>query len=412
MDRPHQFEKARHWYKWQWFIRAIILTRFSFFHYGFKFASEDGKPATTKIKTWARNNRKMVQRYARDCWLEWLIQDNVVGLWRSRGGRPPIVYPPERCQFDDIFGMEKLKIRHGISVDQISTVGAFSKAEVGVFKDSPNEITLTHDDDRIFGFDVLRRERMGSGFGVPSMTPLFVAAAELQSLDVGQAQLAAACRTVLEQHLMGHEIKSGLHAGSKANFWTQARAKAFEQASKGKTGHYKMSTNFDHLIRQAANWPDPKVYDEKKFASGINRIALWSMPLGQMLLGKSLNPFLMTMFKYQALAERDFVREHLKTIFIEGLGAPADIEVTWGEDCFVEPRIMADMMKTALAAGPGSQGTFLESMGLDPEEERERKAEEAKLPKGQTTPIYDAAHGPPKKPPGRNRGTPDGGGDE
>jgi hypothetical protein len=27
MDRPWQFEKARHWFKHHWFIRAIILMR-------------------------------------------------------------------------------------------------------------------------------------------------------------------------------------------------------------------------------------------------------------------------------------------------------------------------------------------------------------------------------------------------
>ena len=31
MDRPRQFEKARHWFKHHWFIRAIILMRYNFF---------------------------------------------------------------------------------------------------------------------------------------------------------------------------------------------------------------------------------------------------------------------------------------------------------------------------------------------------------------------------------------------
>jgi hypothetical protein len=69
----------------------------------------------------------------------------------------------------------------------------------------------------VFGFDVLKPERMGSGFGIPTITPLFVCSAQVQSLEVADAQLAAACRVVMEQHLMGHEIKSGIHPGSGVN---------------------------------------------------------------------------------------------------------------------------------------------------------------------------------------------------
>ena len=214
MDRPRQFEKARHW-----FIRAIILMRHNFFTFGFTVKAEDqggrgsspSQRARERVAEWERNNRKMYRRYAREAWLEWLIQDNVVGLWRKQGGHPPLAYPPERCEFSDLFGNEALSINHGVSQEHVTTIGAFSRSEQREFAASPKELKLTHD-NKVFGFDVLKRERMGSGFGIPTIAPLFVCSAQVQSLEVADAQLAAACRVAMEQHLMGHEIKSGIRA--------------------------------------------------------------------------------------------------------------------------------------------------------------------------------------------------------
>lgn len=408
MDRPRQFEKARQLWKHQWFIREIIRMRFNFYTYGFSVKSEEGK-ISKRLKDWEKNNRTMYRRYAREAWLEWLLQDNVVGLWRVKGGKPPLVIEPERCNFTDIFGHELLKIRHGMTQEHVTTLGAFSRVELTEFKKINNELKLDHDNP-VFGFDVLRRERTGAGFGVPSVAPVFVCAANLTSLEVGDASLAAACRLVLELHLMGHEIKSGLHAGQAAHFWNKDRAKGFEKSVKGQSGHVRASVNFDHTVKQAANWPDPKIMDEKRYSSGITRLAIWGMPIGQMLLGKSLNPFLLGMLKFQAIAEREYMAEHLRKIYTEGLGAPEDLKLTWSNRCFTEARIAADLMKVGLASGPVSQSSFLEAIDLDPEQERENKSEESKLPKGHTTPIYDAAHGPPK-PSGRKPGTRDGEGD-
>jgi len=408
--RREQFQKARLHFKYQLFIRGIILLRYAFYHFGFRVGSEEKKPSTRLVK-WEESNRAMYRRYARDTWLEWLVQDNVVGLWRQQGGKPPLVYPPENCKFQDVFGNEVLTIIHNITSEHITTIGGFSRTEQKEFVKTPNEMKLDHKNS-VFGFDVLRRERTGAGFGVPAVASAFLPIAEMISLDVASQTLAAACRTVLEQHKMGYEIKSGIHAGSKANHWNTKRSDGFETKTKGKTGHVRVSTNFDHDVVQCANWPDPKHFGEAKFSGAMMRLANWAMPLGQMLLGKNLNPFVLPMLKYQAIAEREYVAEHLRTVFIQALGAPEEIKLVWSNECFSDPRIFADLLKTGLAAGPVSQSSYLEQSGFDPEQERERKSEEAKLPKGQTTPIYDAAHGPPKKAAGKPAGTKNGEGDD
>jgi hypothetical protein len=407
LDRPRQFMKAREHWRHQWFVREITRLRFSFYHYGFKIVSEE-KKARKAVKDWAKSNRRMYRKYAREAWLEWLVMDNVVGIWRVKGIKPPVVFPPECCHFSDLWGNEILKMRHQMTTEHITTIGAFSRTEQAAFASSKvaGELTLEHGGN-VFDFDVLRRERTGAGFGVPTVADIFLPAAEATSLDAGLQTLSGACRYVMEQHLMGHEIKSGIHAGSPAHFYNKKRAEAFEKQTKGKTGHNRVATNFDHLVRQAANWPDPKHFQDVRYSSAMMRFAVWSMPLGQMLFGKTLNPFLMTMLKVQAQAEREFMEEHLRTVFVQALGAPEETKVAWSNACFTDPRIAADMMKTGLAAGPTSQTTFQREAGMDPEEERENKSEESKLPEAETHPIYDAAHGPDKLK-GRKSGSRDG----
>ena len=175
------------------------------FTFGFAVKAEgtEGTQGTKRrVAEWERNNRRMYRRYAREAWLEWLVLDPPSP--GATEGRQHLaycfLYPPERCDFSDLFGSETLTINHGVRQEHITTIGAFSRSEQREFQANPTELKLTHD-SKVFGFDVLKRERTGSGFGIPTVAPLFVCAAQLQSLEVGDAQLAAACRTVMEQQV-------------------------------------------------------------------------------------------------------------------------------------------------------------------------------------------------------------------
>jgi hypothetical protein len=396
------FLGARYWSK-HWFIGSVLQLRFSFFHYGFAIKSED-KSAATAVKNWEKNNRKMYRRYARDCWREWLVQSNTVALWGDL--RPPMVFRTEDCKFEDAFGIEKLTVNHRLTSSQIAKMKGLSRKEAAQLISGGGRMVLTHDAGG-FDFAVVKREAAGWGFGWPDMMSLFDCTAQLQSLEVGDAALAQACRLVIEQHKLGHEIKAGMHSGSPAHFWTPKRQKAVESMLKGKTGHVRVTTNFDHTIDYPR--PKPEAYAASRYESGITRLALWSMPLGQMVLMKSLNPYLLPLLKFQALSERDIIGEHMREVFIEALGAPDSTKITWSNECFNDSRIAADLIKFGLQSGPVSQGTFLEAAGCDQETEVERKKFESNLPKEAVEPIYDAAHGKPDKgQPGRKRGTKDG----
>lgn len=397
-----EIKKARYWFKYNGFIRTIVLLRWVFFNFRMEVKAEDEKNSAT-VKTWYRENRRRCQRYARDAWVEWLKVDNIIVLWRK--GKTiinPIVLRPEDVDFKDDFGIEQITIIHGLTSEAIDAMKGLTKAEKDRLKLS-SKLKLTHGDP-LFEFEVLKRESVGQGLASPGVVTVFHAAAQTESMEVRDETLAGSSRCVIEHHKIGHEIRSGNHAGSRAHFMKAEDAKNVEKALKGKIGFVRMATNFDHDVNYPG--PDPKQYDAKKYEGPQKRFAWWAMPLAQMILERALNPYLMDALKQQAEGEREWMEPHLVKVFT-AMGAPAAIKITWSNRCFKDGRLAADLLKYGLQWGPLSQQTFMEEAGYDPETERERKTVEASLPKEKTNPLVDANHGD-QKTGGRGRGTADG----
>jgi hypothetical protein len=398
--------KSRYWTINNWFVPVILGLRYVFFNYDLAIKavnkSDQGKIGTWLAKDDGRVERE-VRRYARDAWMEFLSVDNVACAWRRSTGKP-ICYPAEKTQFSDDLGEEVLIIRLKLSSDQIRAMQGLTDKERLRLKQNGGNLTLRHGDPD-FEFDVARRERAGRGYAWPRLATIFTTCAQNESMEVGDNLIAAMGRLVYEQHKLGHEIKSGLHAGSPQHFYNDKKGKALEKNLKGSVGHVRLATNFDHDI----TFPrmDPKYFDAKKFESVVRRLALWSMPLGQMILEKGLNPYLMDIFGKQAEEAREYMAEHLPVVYRGAMKAPAAVKVEWSAKCFRDSRLAADLMKSALAGGPASQTSFQRFVGLDPEAERALKQEESELPEAQTFPLYDPSHGAPDKAAGRKRGTAD-----
>lgn len=396
-------KKARYWFRYNWMVRAIILLRYAFFNYGMTVKAFDpaDKP---KVDKWLKEKRVRdnVTRYARDAWLEFLTVDSAVGLWRKTG--KPLVFSAEDCDFKDDFGIEELTIQTHITGEKARKMKGLSQAEINQLVNSGGRLVLRHTNQTFF-FDVVRRTRLGEGFAWPGLAVVFTTLAQNESMEVSDNIWAQMGRVCYEQHLMGHEIKGGTHAGSKAHFCTEKKAKKVEDGLKGKTGHVRIATNFDHLIKY--HRPDPASFDPKKYDATVKRLSLWSMPLGQMVLEKSLNPYLMDLLRMQAGMDREYMRPHLATVLQQSLDCPVELTLSWSNRCFKDSRLAADLMKFGLKWGIVSQQSAQEEAGYDPELEYSRKAEEATKPKVQTHPLVDADHGEQKKN-GRDRGTADG----
>jgi hypothetical protein len=421
------FQQARRWSRLVSFIGTVQQLRVGFYNFGLLGALErpvnpkkpDGQKEwewhpgiravnakdQEKISRWKEKNAAEIQRVVLDIWRERMITRNVVCLWRNQGRL--LVKPPEACTFKDEFGIEKLSLKHDLTSTQIDSMAGLSPAEKLALKRGGDNVELTHD-DRLFHFAVLRDESVGMGFGWPDLVRVFHACCLEESLLVGDRQLADVCRVVYEQHLLGHEIKSGLHAGAPTHFVNKTRSEGTKKQIKSKKGHVQIITNFDHEIKIGAGRPDSKQYDAARYKEVMEQLALWGVPFAQMWAGV-VNPFLMSLARQVAGEERVRMNPFLSQLLQGPLGAPAPVVCQWRDDCFWDSRLLLDVLKAGLAGGPLSQESFLIGSGFDPSLERERKGVEARLGEGMTHPVFDAAHG--KREPGKP-GKPAGGKDE
>lgn len=420
---PNVFVQARRWSRMMPFIQRIHAFRTGFLLYGLLGLQatpvKKGKDFETeyewhpgiravnakdqeKLVEWKAKNAAEIRRVIGDIMKERLTTRNVVAVWQPTGR--VIVKPPEQCVYKDDFGNEQLTIKLNLTAEKIDAM-KITKALKDRLKAKPKEVTLTKDDTELFRFNVLKDENVGLGFGWPDLVTLFHFCAIEESLAVGDRQLADAARTVYEQHLLGHSIDGGPHAGSPAHFANEPRRKGVLKEVKGTKGHKVLITNFDHKIVLGAGRPDAKQYDALRYKATAEKMAVWGAPYAQMWSGV-VNPFLMSLARQDAAAERTALQPYLMNIVREGMRCPVDIVVQFSDACFLDSRLLLDVLKTGLAGGPISQGTFLQQTGFSQPEELGKKTFEAGLDESLTKPAYDAAHGPPDakggKPAGKN----------
>jgi len=387
-DFRRSLELARKFYQESWFVGPIMDMRIAFFNYGFKVQAAKKKD-TKAINEWLENGDEImngITDYVRDAWMEWMLFDNGVSFWLKDGSRP-IMLNLDQCNYKDAFGREILKYMHGIpdkEIDDLALPAELKKA----MKANP-EVELPENMYR-----VLKRVKMGMGFGWPRLMGIAKVMAQVESMEVGDNVLGYLCRFVWEQHKMGHAITSGPHAGFNNWFWKKERASAFKKETDGKIGHMRITTNFDHEI--AFPYPDMAHFKTEKYQAAVDRLMWWAMPLGHMILAKTITPYLLDLLRTQAETERDIMGRHISAALNAALRPPAKIKVAWSSRIFRDNRIAADLLKFGLGGGPLSQRTFLEEAGFDAEEERARKREEAELTDDEKQPAYDPAHGDPK----------------
>lgn len=387
LGQDEVFRTVRRLARANWFVRAILKLRLNFYHYGFQVKAAD-KADAAEVEAWREQQAVALDRYLRDVWNERFVTTNVISFWRTGGGAP-LVLNPDAIRYTDFFGEEVLTLNHGLNSEQLKKLPLTPEQRVRL-QQSPT-LELRHDDPDFF-FDVWKDSKLATGLAWPDLYSVYLALLESESLEVGDSLLAAVSRRVWEHHKMGHEIKSGQFAGYKTHFASAERINGFFNANKAKTGHVQIGTNFDHTIE----WPrpDPKYFDGRKWDGVVARLIWWSTPLGQMVAMKGgVSPYLMDMLKTQAQMERMAFAAHIEPVLREAFAAPAAVRLVWSNRCFKDTRVAADLLKAGLSSGPLSQETFIEEYGGDVDLERQRKAREAKLPKEQTYPLYDPAHG-------------------
>ena len=410
--RAQVFYMARNWFERQVFLKAITLLKFDIYNYGLHFAvgplpdgaSKADRVAADKknvvIQKWYDENKLTVMKFVRDAWQEWFCMDNAIAVWCKNC--PPVLYPIEHLTYQDDFGIEALSFAHGLSpekIDQMTSLSLTARTAMKAGKDLTLMKQGKATTNGLFQFETLKRTRVGVGLAWPQIRTLFNSVGTWESLELADWQLADALRTVYEMHLIGHEIKNGNRAGFPDHFLKSKRAAAINKIIGGGKGGSKQTlaaikrlvVNFDHKVEYPR--PDPKHFGNDRYEGVLERMMYWSMPIGQMLFAKQMNPWHGQFLKAKAQTERGFIGPFIEAVLKQSLGAPEGITAAWSDDVFMDPRLMLDTLKTGLTSGPLSQETFLEKTGHKPQKERARKDTENDLPTHQVRPVWDGAHG-------------------
>lgn len=389
------YERARYFARRNYLVREMTRARRAFLNYGCRLLPVD--PAQKDaVAEWSQSKDGLrASKVLRDAVTEWIQMDCVLAFWMEEARLPATLLAPEAVVYSDMFGLERLKVC--LKVDEKQMLAAGIPRDL-VARYRRGEVLLSEDADEYFS--VLKNERVGHGLGRPRMESAFDVLSECESLEIGENLLASVARTVIRQHVMGHEIKSGPKAGSPVHFLKSNRSKEVKDFFMGRTGFLEFASNFDHEIK--LHWIDPKMLSAEKWATIVDRLVWWGGPAALLYLARTIQPYLLTVLRAQCEEDRALLRPFINEV-IQTYDPPGPVTVDWSNRCFTEPRVAAELMKFLVQQGPLSLRTALEDSGFDAEEERTRKAEELEDDPKLHLPIFDAAHGD-------NPGTNDGGG--
>ena len=410
------FERARYYAKESSFLTRFLPLKRAVLNYGLKIkpAPNKGKKPTPqeveKLNAWLDEptnltfedytdpstrevigievnaaNREMIAKFVQDIWNEFILLDNAIALWLD--GQPyAAVLPPEKCTYADKLGVPVLKYTHGLSQQEIALLPSDQQERFRLSVVTINPKFGEH-------FKVLKRARIGDGFSWPALYSIFRLLGEVESKEVGMNAMGFAMRKVTRHHKLGHEIKSGDRAGKPTHFWNQQRSDAVKKLFVNVVGLDDFTSNFDHDIQFP--WPDMEYFDETCWKGSCMRLNDWGGPLAAMLAAKGVMPYLAPALKAQCLDDRRVVGEFLNQVINAAYAPPMPVAVAWSNLIFNDARLQSELLKFAALQGWTSVQTGQEEVGLNSEEEEDRKLVEAQDADARRKygPMFDPAHG-------------------
>lgn len=386
---------VRHLWERNLWIESCLHLKSSFANFGLRLAPADATQAGA-FKTWlgardarGRANRTRVEAFIRECWAEWLLLDNLIVFWRDNG-QPPILLAPEQVTYSDALGVEKLAVRLGLTAKMLEGQGLTPEQ---IRRYTQANVTLSEAEGEYF--QVLRRGARGRGLARPRLARCFLAGSQAESMEVGEALWALAGRLVMRANSIGFEVRTSGLAPQQVNFLYDAeRAEAIDAEFRSQQGLMEFTKQFDHKIEHLWSGLDPRAHDARKWESLTARFGFWAGGLGQILTAKTLNPNSLTLLRTEITAEREQVAPLLEDTLTEALRIPGGLKLSWGNRCFADARLAWQMVVDLMRQGPLALRTALTEGGFDPEQEGERKRQEAPPTEDAALlPKFDSAHG-------------------
>lgn len=359
----------------------------------------------------------LVTTLAADVADEWLMQDSAVVSWKEASKRPYLLLS-EDIRYSAKGGAEKVEWCHGLHGSELDEFVRQHPPEVqaAVRKRYEKDFIRLEDPEwnrtmpayRDYAA-VITRNRWGGGLRMPTLRGLITALDQWRNMELGEVSYSYAGRKVFRQYKAGFQPPtSGPNAGAVTTRAGKGWAGRAKEMHGNKLGYYEGASDFDEELQ--LHWLDVANFDPAKWDTVRHRVADWAGPLGLLLLGKGTQAGdLWQLFEVEVLAERCRLAALLGEVLSEF--APLPVTVRFASDCFVNPRVRADLLKQGYATGAVSSRTYLERLALNLDEQLAHKrvelAAEAREP-GLLKPVYDAAHGDPADGQGGQGGRPEG----
>jgi hypothetical protein len=384
-----------------WFVRPVVEDTLAIFNHGFDVQGAEAKK-------WLRDTRTNLPklplaRIAREAMYEYLVNTNVVAMWRraSREGAVPyvMILDTSTVEYEMVAGARMIKVDYSTSrrrklPENMKTVlgeRAF-KAIVGGKRLEISE------GDQEWDFEVLTGG-VESSFAVPAVTVIQDDLEFVEAVKVGDWNGAYRRRITLLHATKGYGVQSGTNAGSVRTHAKRGQLQSINEWMKKLNGHHNMATNFDQDFKNIT-FP-AEFFKDDIVAPSLARLLLFGgIPAVALLKSESqingVSPYLMLILRARAFEFRRRFQWFLHRIFnaesfIGRMGDAPPLVPEWSDRLLYTIKEMQERTQTLRTSG-ASRRTLREEAGLNHAEESRRNRDEIQDPDA-VVPVFEDNQG-------------------
>lgn len=375
------FQRSRRLAESKGFIEWVLRAKKLLFQDGFRIEGVTNPEDQTHLA-----------RAVRDMWTEYLIQTNVVSIWRAPDEKIPLIQVAdcEGVKYEDDLGEETLRICYEartLSDEQKQKLGeryvkALGQGEHIIWGEGAGE-----------GFKVLKFAKMGAGLGKPSLYSIFEEIAIHGLLTIGDWNASWVSKDVLRQFKKGHQITQGNMAGLPVHFLKTTERDQIHKAMKDKQGATDIVTNFDLDVEYPAF--DFDFFKEEKYQSVRQRLMDWAGPVGLIYLGgahRDPTTDLELLRVEMDHARADISRHFAEIVATEQFAAVKDAKLVWNQFTMLGWDWIQKYVTMALGNGLMPPQMARKLFGIN-EEEANKLMKAARENPENYTPIFEQKQG-------------------
>lgn len=387
-----------------WFVRPVIGDTLAIFNHGFTLRGKEAKGWLNDAATGLP--RIPLERISREAMYEYLVNTNVVAMWRraSKDNTVPyvMILDSATVEYEMVGGVKKITVDYASSRRKKLPDGMKQRLGDRAFKAITGGKKLEiMEGDKEWDFEVLTGG-VESSFAVPAVTVIQDDLEFVEAVKVGDWNGAYRRRITLLHAKKGYGVQSGTNAGSVRTHAKRGQLAAINEWMKKLNGHANAATNFDQEFQNIV-FP-AEFFKDDIVAPSLARLLLFGgVPAVALLKSESqingVSPYLMLILRARAFEFRRRFQWFLHRIynsesFIGRMGDVPPLVPEWSDRLLYTIKELQERGQMLRTSG-ASRRTLREAAGLDHEEEAARNRQEIQDPDA-VVPIFEDNQGLPQ----------------